>query len=60
MDNSASIMALLGYAADGYPIYGPNCYANPNDPKSGLRAMTSSYRLKNGTRPAGDEGPGGT
>ena len=52
-------VTLLGYAADGFPIYGPYCPSDPNDLKSPLRAMKSSYRLKSGTRPAGDDGPGG-
>lgn len=50
---------LLGYAADGFPIYGPYGYADANDPNSELKRLTSSYRLKQGNRPAGNEGPGG-
>ncbi|NEO82928.1 MAG: YHYH protein [Spirulina sp. SIO3F2] len=38
---------LIGYAADGFPIY-----YSPN--------ARSSYQLKSGTRPTGDDGPGGT
>ncbi len=49
-------MLLLGYAADGYPIYGPQAYATAEDSKSGLKEMAPSYRLKRGTRPSG---PGG-
>ncbi|MBV9868775.1 MAG: YHYH protein [Abitibacteriaceae bacterium] len=56
---ATSHMTLIGYAADGFPLYAPYVYANPNDPKSALRAMKSSYRLKTGTRPGGDKGPGG-
>ncbi len=52
-------MALIGYAVDGYPIYGPYAYANPTDPQSGLKMMASSYRLKDGMRPAGADSPGG-
>lgn len=43
---------LLGYAADGFPIYGPYFEESGN-----LKELTSSYRLKKGTRP---DGPGGT
>ena len=35
---------LLGYAFDGYPIYGPRGYANA-DGSGGVIRMTSSYRL---------------
>jgi len=47
---------MLGYAADGFPIYTSYGYALANDPRSGLKKMHSSYRLKTGTRP---NGPGG-
>jgi len=36
---------LIGFAADGYPIYGPWGYANP-DGTGGLRRMGSSYKLR--------------
>ncbi|MCW3097439.1 MAG: hypothetical protein JWL77_3057 [Chthonomonadaceae bacterium] len=52
-------MALIGYAADGFPIYGPYAYTNPNDPKSPLKQLKSSYRLKDGMRPGGADSPGG-
>jgi hypothetical protein len=49
-------MALVGYAADGYPIYGNFAYSSADDPKSPLRKMKPGYRVKGGTRP---DGPGG-
>ena len=49
-------MLLLGYAADGFPIYAPRAYRDPNDAMSPLARMQSSYRIKRGQRPAG---PGG-
>lgn len=52
-------MLLIGYAADGFPIYGPYAYDDPNDPDSELREMKSSWQLKQGNRPGGDRGPGG-
>jgi hypothetical protein len=52
-------MFLVGWAADGFPIYGPYAYKNPKDASSPAVKMTSSYRLKKGDRPAGDKGPGG-
>jgi hypothetical protein len=45
---------VVGFAADGYPIYGP--YIALNDV---ITKVKSSYRLKSGTRPAGSAGPGG-
>lgn len=49
---------LIGYAADGFPIYGPYGYKNASDKSSGLKKLKSSYRLKSGTR-ASAPGPGG-
>ena len=44
---------VIGFAADGYPIYGSYFL----DPESGeVRKATSGYRLKRGLRPSG---PGG-
>ncbi len=57
--NYRNKMALVGYAADGYPIYGPYCYSTANDSRSALKKMKSSYRLKSGTRIGGSDGPGG-
>ena len=37
---------ILGFALDGYPIYGPNGYTVATDPTSGVSRMTSSYELK--------------
>ena len=51
-------MLLLGWAADGFPVYGPWGYATPED-SSSIRVLKSSYRVKKGERPAGDKGPGG-
>lgn len=48
---------LIGYAADGFPIYGPYGYKDANDAKSGMKKLSSSYRIRGGTRP---NGPGGT
>ena len=48
---------LVGWAGDGFPIYTAFGYADPTNPKSAVRAMRSSYRLKPGTRPSGPGGP---
>jgi len=45
-------MVLVGWAADGYPIYGPYAYTDAKDPKSPLKKMTPSYAFKKGNRPA--------
>ena len=52
-------MTLLGYAADGYPIYGPLGPSDAADIESEPKRLTSSYRLRKGTRPDGRDGPGG-
>jgi hypothetical protein len=49
-------MLLLGYAADGFPIYHCQFHADADDSHSKLVALKSSYRLKAGMRP---DGPGG-
>ena len=49
---------LIGYAADGFPIYGPFGFKNPLDQSSGLKKLKSSYRLKTANRPS-NPGPGG-
>lgn len=49
-------MLLLGYAADGFPIYGPDAPTDASDLHSPTRRQCSSYRLKSGKRPSG---PGG-
>jgi hypothetical protein len=40
---------VLGYAFDGYPIYGPYAYANVNG-TGGIARMRSSYRLRSITQ----------
>lgn len=49
----------LGWAADGFPIYAIYGYSDAKDSKSPIVELTSSYQLKKGMRPGGDEGPGG-
>lgn len=52
-------MLLIGWAADGFPIYTGYAYAESNDATSPLRVMKSSYKLKPGARPVQEGGPGG-
>jgi hypothetical protein len=49
-------MVIVGWAADGFPIYNNLGHADPKDPASALNKLKSSYRIKTGTRPSG---PGG-
>ncbi len=37
---------ILGWAFDGYPVYGPYGYANPNDAKSAVRRMKPGFQLR--------------
>lgn len=48
---------VIGFAADGFPIYGPHYI----DSKSGKMVQSKSgYSLKQGQRPTGSSSPGGT
>lgn len=50
---------LVGWAADGFPIYARFGYQDPLDPDSPIVELKPSYRLKSGERPAAPLGPGG-
>lgn len=50
---------LVGWAADGFPIYAVHGYANGKDRSAGIKAYKSSYRLKKGPRPDSWGAPGG-
>ena len=52
-------MLLVGWAADGFPLYTARGYADPKDTKSPLKKMRPSFRLKKGERPGDADGPGG-
>jgi hypothetical protein len=47
--NAAQHSELLGYAFDGFPVYGPYGYANANG-TGGVKRMASSYRLRSITQ----------
>lgn len=47
---SSNKMTLIGYAADGFPIYYKYAYTDANDATSSVVEMKSSYRLKVGER----------
>ena len=50
-------MVMVGYAADGFPVYARYGYVDPMSPSSGVAVMQGSYELRSGTRPSG---PGGS
>ena len=58
-DVSKPKMTLVGYAADGFPVYSELAHADAEDASSELRKMKPSYRLKEGKRPGGDDAPSG-
>lgn len=56
----ADKMLLIGYAADGFPIYSEFGHEKASDANSPLKKLRPSYQLRKGKRPTGDDGPGGT
>lgn len=56
INDPSRVMQLIGYAADGHPIYGPECPGDPSDLFSPIRRLRSSYRLADARRKGG---PGG-
>ena len=51
---------LVGWAADGFPIYCQYGYQDPQDPQSKIIQLRSSYGLRDGMRLGAPDGPGGT
>ena len=41
---------IIGWSKDGFPVYGPYGYSNPNDTSSPIVRMQSNYRLRNITQ----------
>lgn len=57
----ANQMTLIGYAADGFPIYYKYAYTDASDNTSAIIDMKPSYQLKTGERPGdGETAPCGT
>ncbi len=50
---------MIGYSADGFPMYGPQGYRVATDAGTPLVDLRSSWRLRDGSRPGGFSGPGG-
>lgn len=53
-DESSSLV-LVGYAADGFPVFGSYFYDG-----NSVRKATSSFRVREGTRPIESGSPGGS
>ncbi|MEM7584723.1 MAG: YHYH protein [Acidobacteriota bacterium] len=51
---------LVGWAADGFPLYAALGYSDADDAQSPIKVLRSSHRLLEGNRPGGRQGPGGT
>lgn len=61
--SNSSTMTLIGWAADGFPIYGRYGYSNASNASSGIKVITGSYQTvtgTNGTRPSTATYPLGT
>lgn len=46
LGKGTSTMTLVGFAVDGFPIYARYGYKTASDATSGVKVMTSSYRMK--------------
>ena len=55
----SNTMQMVGYAADGFPIYSNLGYESSYDVNSKLKKLASSYQLKAGRRPVTANGPTG-
>ena len=51
LNTPSTSMTLIGYAADGFPVYYKYAYSLANNSSSDVSIMTSSYKLKSGNRP---------
>ena len=40
---------ILGWVADGFPVYGPYGYSNATNASNGIRRMISGYVIRNGS-----------
>lgn len=60
LSGGKELMTLVGWAADGFPIYAQWGHRVAADATSPAVKLHSSYRLKNGERPTANGQPGGT
>jgi hypothetical protein len=56
LGKEGATMLLVGYAADGFPIYTSYAPSTATDANSPLKKMRSSWQLKQGSRPGGPTG----
>lgn len=56
LGGDGKVMRLVGYAADGFPIYTSYAHSDPMNASSPLKIMRSSYQVKAGNRPSGPQG----
>ncbi len=56
--DSKSHSPLIGWAADGFPIYAVYGFSDTKDAMSSIQKLASSYQLKKGDRPGGDDPTG--
>jgi hypothetical protein len=49
-------MILVGYAADGFPVYARMGYVDPMDSDSGVKNLKPGYKIQAGARPDGPKG----
>lgn len=49
-------MVIVGWAADGFPIYNNVGHSDPKSASSPLKPLCSSYQVKKGERPSGPRG----
>lgn len=57
--NKSHELPLVRYAADGFLIYSQSGCSDPKDAASPLKKLRSSYQLRSGERPGGEDGAGG-
>ena len=59
LSGGEQVMTLIGWAADGFPIYGLYGTKDPRKADSEIVELKSSYQIKAGSRPTGSDSPGG-
>jgi len=60
LTNSNQHSSLVGWAADGFPIYALYGYQQTDNNQSSIIEMSSSYQLKTGSRPSRSGNPSGS
>jgi len=50
---------MIGWAADGFPVYAMYGFSDANDSTSDVAELTTSWQLRKGDRPSGRDNPSG-